>query len=154
MPFVFCLDSFCSVHAVNSSFFNPPTSFVTFLFGLISSNLITPFLSPFVFAQRLYVLWVIPSMSMSLSPALPSSIFFLFYAVIYFKLYICICCMLWYILYFWCICPVYLYSDLSRKERSFRERNIHFAKGRFFPMIERYYFKFKWLNYHNIIKTC
>ena len=26
-------------------------------------------------------------------------------------------------------------------------RNIHFAKG-------RYYFKFKWLNYHNIIKTC
>ena len=76
--FVFCLDSFCSVYAVNFSFFNPFTFFVTFFFVSLRLNklsLITPFLSPFVFAQRLYVLWVIPSTCMSLSPALPSDIF-------------------------------------------------------------------------------
>ena len=98
MPFVFCLDSFCPVYAVNSSFFNPFTSFVTFLFVSLRLNKLL---------KGCMFLWVIPSMSRSLSPALPSSILFiylffffffflllLFYAVIYFKLSICICCML------------------------------------------------------------
>ena len=49
---------------------------------------------------------------------------------------------------FFFTCTVYC----SQKERLFRERDIHFTKGRFFPMKGRYYFKFKWLNYHNIIK--